>query len=149
MLSIHRLTGIQFVIFCPVLSHSPNSLWTWASFDRVSQNDDGRSATSAQNGNAMECALSLVTSAAKCFSHCLLERSPSPTPLLVSHSLSVGILPAQGELKIISLQDFRFSRLWLRRACRLWDVAPCGSCKNRRFGRTCRHHLQGRRNNAS
>jgi hypothetical protein len=30
-----------------------------------------------------------------------------------------------------------------------WDMAPCGSCKNRRFGRTCYLHLQGRRNNAS
>jgi hypothetical protein len=28
----------------------------------------------------------------------------------------------------------------------LWDVAPCESCKNRRFGVTCRLHLQGRRN---
>jgi hypothetical protein len=25
------------------------------------------------------------------------------------------------------------------------DVAPCGSCKNRRFGGTCRIHLQGRK----
>jgi hypothetical protein len=30
-----------------------------------------------------------------------------------------------------------------------WDVTPCGSCKNRRFGGTYRIHLQGRRNNAS
>jgi hypothetical protein len=27
----------------------------------------------------------------------------------------------------------------------LWYVAPCGSCKSRRFGGTCRLHLQGRR----
>jgi hypothetical protein len=26
----------------------------------------------------------------------------------------------------------------------LWDVAPCGSCKNRRFGGTCRLSLQSR-----
>jgi hypothetical protein len=25
-----------------------------------------------------------------------------------------------------------------------WDVAPCGSCKNGRFGRTCRLYLQRR-----
>jgi hypothetical protein len=24
-----------------------------------------------------------------------------------------------------------------------WDVTPCGSCDNRRFGRTCRFHHQG------
>jgi hypothetical protein len=29
-----------------------------------------------------------------------------------------------------------------------WDVTPCGSVINRRFGGTCRLHLQGRRNNA-
>jgi hypothetical protein len=27
----------------------------------------------------------------------------------------------------------------------LWDVAACGSCKNRRFGEMRRLHLQGRR----
>jgi hypothetical protein len=27
-----------------------------------------------------------------------------------------------------------------------WDVAPCGSSKNRRFGETCPLLLQGRRN---
>jgi hypothetical protein len=26
-----------------------------------------------------------------------------------------------------------------------WDVAPCRSCLNRRFGGTYRHHLQGRK----
>jgi hypothetical protein len=26
-----------------------------------------------------------------------------------------------------------------------WDVAPCRSCVNRRFGGTCRLHLQGRK----
>jgi hypothetical protein len=26
-----------------------------------------------------------------------------------------------------------------------WDVAPCSSCVNRRFGKTCRHKLQGRK----
>jgi hypothetical protein len=26
-----------------------------------------------------------------------------------------------------------------------WDVAPCSSCVNRRFGRTYRLHLQGRK----
>jgi hypothetical protein len=26
-----------------------------------------------------------------------------------------------------------------------WDVAPCRSCVNRRFGRTYRFHLQGRK----
>jgi hypothetical protein len=30
-----------------------------------------------------------------------------------------------------------------------WDVAPCGFYINRRFGGTCRLHLQGRRDNAS
>jgi hypothetical protein len=30
-----------------------------------------------------------------------------------------------------------------------WDVALCGSCKNRRFRGTCSPHLQGRRNNTS
>jgi hypothetical protein len=24
-----------------------------------------------------------------------------------------------------------------------WEVAPCGSCKSRRFGGTCHLHLQG------
>jgi hypothetical protein len=28
----------------------------------------------------------------------------------------------------------------------IWFVAPCGSCKNRRFGGTCHLHLQGRKN---
>jgi hypothetical protein len=28
----------------------------------------------------------------------------------------------------------------------LWDVTPCGSCKNRRFGGTCRFHYQGDEN---
>jgi hypothetical protein len=28
----------------------------------------------------------------------------------------------------------------------LWDVVPCESCKNGRFGGTCRLHLQGRKN---
>jgi hypothetical protein len=27
-----------------------------------------------------------------------------------------------------------------------WDVAPCSSCMNRRFGGTYRIHLQGRKN---
>jgi hypothetical protein len=27
-----------------------------------------------------------------------------------------------------------------------WDVALCGSCLNRRFGGTCRLHLQGGKN---
>jgi hypothetical protein len=27
-----------------------------------------------------------------------------------------------------------------------WEVAQCGSSKNRRFGVTCRLHLQGRKN---
>jgi hypothetical protein len=27
-----------------------------------------------------------------------------------------------------------------------WDVAPCGSCNNRRFGGTYRHHHQGDKN---
>jgi hypothetical protein len=27
----------------------------------------------------------------------------------------------------------------------LWDVVPCESCNNRRFGGTCRLHLQGRK----
>jgi hypothetical protein len=26
-----------------------------------------------------------------------------------------------------------------------WDVEPRGSCKNKRFGRTCRLHIQGRK----
>jgi hypothetical protein len=26
-----------------------------------------------------------------------------------------------------------------------WDVAQCGSCKNRRFGGTCRLRLRGRK----
>jgi hypothetical protein len=26
-----------------------------------------------------------------------------------------------------------------------WDVAPCGSCKKRPFGGTCRLHLQGKK----
>jgi hypothetical protein len=26
-----------------------------------------------------------------------------------------------------------------------WDVTPCGSCKNRRFGGSCHLHLQGRK----
>jgi hypothetical protein len=26
-----------------------------------------------------------------------------------------------------------------------WDVAPCRSCENRRFGGTHRHNLQGRK----
>jgi hypothetical protein len=30
-----------------------------------------------------------------------------------------------------------------------WDVAPCRSCVNRRFGGTYRHHLQGRKKFAS
>jgi hypothetical protein len=30
-----------------------------------------------------------------------------------------------------------------------WGVAPCGYCKRRRFGRSCRLHLQGIGNNAS
>jgi hypothetical protein len=29
-----------------------------------------------------------------------------------------------------------------------WDVAPCRSCVNRRFGRTYRLHLQGRRHSS-
>jgi hypothetical protein len=28
----------------------------------------------------------------------------------------------------------------------VWGLAPCGFIKNRRFGGTCRLHLQGRRN---
>jgi hypothetical protein len=31
----------------------------------------------------------------------------------------------------------------------IWDVAPCGFIINRRFGGTCRLHLQGRANNVS
>jgi hypothetical protein len=27
-----------------------------------------------------------------------------------------------------------------------WDVRPCGSCKDRRFGGTYRHHHQGDKN---
>jgi hypothetical protein len=30
-----------------------------------------------------------------------------------------------------------------------WDVAPCGFTINRRFGGTCRFHLQRRRNNGA
>jgi hypothetical protein len=30
-----------------------------------------------------------------------------------------------------------------------WDVAPCGSIINRRFGETCRLHIQDKRNNAN
>jgi hypothetical protein len=26
-----------------------------------------------------------------------------------------------------------------------WDKVPCRSCVNRRFGKTCRLHLQGRK----
>jgi hypothetical protein len=30
-----------------------------------------------------------------------------------------------------------------------WDVAPCGLIINRRFGGTCRLHLEGKINDAS
>jgi hypothetical protein len=34
---------------------------------------------------------------------------------------------------------------WKLEECRFWDVAPCSSCVNRRFGGTYRLHLQGRK----
>jgi hypothetical protein len=33
----------------------------------------------------------------------------------------------------------------MKTAVVFWDVAPCGSCLNRRFGGTYRLHLQGRK----
>jgi hypothetical protein len=49
---------------------------------------------------------------------------------LASHESSVGL----EVFTAVTMKDYI-----------LWDVAPCGSCKNQRFGRTCCHHLQGRK----
>jgi hypothetical protein len=35
------------------------------------------------------------------------------------------------------------SELLLMKNAVVWDVTPCGSCKNRRFGRTYRLHHEG------
>jgi hypothetical protein len=34
---------------------------------------------------------------------------------------------------------------WVHEECRFWDVAPCRSCVNRRYGGKYRLHLQGRK----
>jgi hypothetical protein len=50
------------------------------------------------------------------------------------------------ELKpILSCDPFTCKQLVLLKKAVFWDVAPCESCKNRRFGGTCRLHLQGRK----
>jgi hypothetical protein len=52
------------------------------------------------------------------------------------------------ELKLTYIADVRF---WVFTAVTkknviFWDVTPCGSCKNRRFGGTYRLHHQGDKN---
>jgi hypothetical protein len=42
------------------------------------------------------------------------------------------------------MSDLRCSRLTMKNAV-FWDMMPCDSCKNRRFGGTCRFRHQGDR----
>jgi hypothetical protein len=46
---------------------------------------------------------------------------------------------------ILSRDPFTRKQLVLKNAV-FWDVAPCASCKKRRFGEMCHLHFQGRKN---
>jgi hypothetical protein len=46
-------------------------------------------------------------------------------------------------LNLLEIVRFEgFTAMTMKNAV-FWDVAPCGSCKSRRFGGTCHLHLQG------
>jgi hypothetical protein len=87
-------TGVCLLSFHPSTLHrlilSP-SLCACASFDRVSENDDGRLVMHVPNENLMEFNLSLLTSLTKCLFLCLLDHSPTDTSsgVILSHSVSL------------------------------------------------------------
>jgi hypothetical protein len=68
-------------------------------------------------------------------SHTILDRKSEET--------TCDLFEAGG--KILTFVEFEdFTAVTIKNVV-CWDVAPCGSCKNRRFGGTCHFHFQGRR----
>jgi hypothetical protein len=53
----------------------------------------------------------------------------------------------ESQFMVIVMLELRTKSL--KKNALFWDVAPCDFIINRRFGGTCRLHLQGRRNNSS